>query len=106
RFFVSEIIREKIFNNYHQEIPYSSEVVVEEFRESEDIIRIQAVIHVIRESQKGILIGHKGEKIKKVGIEARIDSEAFFGKKVFLGLVVKVTKDWRDKSQNLKKFGY
>ncbi|MGD9992358.1 MAG: GTPase Era [Salinivirgaceae bacterium] len=106
RFFVQEIIREKIFFNYQKEIPYSCEVNVEEFKEEESIIRIRALIYVARESQKGIIIGHKGSALKKTGMAARFDIEAFFEKKVFLELHVKVLKDWRDKEQNLKYFGY
>jgi GTP-binding protein Era len=106
RFFASEIIREKILMNYQKEIPYSAEVEIESFREEESIIRIRALIHVIRDSQKGIVIGHRGEKLKKTGTEARLDMEDFFGKKVFLEMYVKVTKDWRDKAQELKRFGY
>jgi GTP-binding protein Era len=106
RFFASEIIREKILMNYQKEIPYSAEVEIESFKEEQSIIRIRALIHVTRESQKGIVIGHKGEKLKKTGTEARLDMEEFFGKKVFLELYVKVTKDWRDKPQELKRFGY
>ncbi len=106
RFFVQEIIREKIFLNYQKEIPYSCEVNVEEFKEEEHIIKIRAQIYVTRETQKGILIGHKGSALKKTGTAARIDIEAFFEKKVFLELHVKVLKDWRDKEQNLKYFGY
>jgi GTP-binding protein Era len=106
RFFASEIIREKILMNYQKEIPYSAEVEIESFREEESIIRIRALIHVIRDSQKGIVIGHRGEKLKKTGTEARLDMEDFFGKKVFLEMYVKVTKDWRDKPQELKRFGY
>ncbi len=106
RFFASEIIREKILMNYQKEIPYSAEVEIESFKEEQSIIRIRALIHVTRESQKGIVIGHKGEKLKKTGTEARLDMEEFFGKKVFLELYVKVTKDWRDKTQELKRFGY
>ena len=106
RFFASEIIREKILMNYQKEIPYSAEVEIESFKEEEKIIRIRALIHVTRDSQKGIVIGHKGEKLKKTGTEARLDMEEFFGKKVFLELYVKVTKDWRDKPQELKRFGY
>jgi GTP-binding protein Era len=106
RFFVSEIIREKILNNYRKEIPYSVEVEVEEFKETEKLLRIRATINVIRSSQKGILIGHKGQALKKTGTEAREDIEDFFGKKVFLELFVKVSKDWRDKEKNLKDFGY
>lgn len=106
RFFASEIIREKILMNYQKEIPYSAEVEIESFKEEEKIIRIRALIHVERDSQKGIVIGHKGEKLKKTGTEARHDMEEFFGKKVFLELYVKVTKDWRDKPVELKRFGY
>jgi GTPase len=106
RFFVSEIIREKILNNYQKEIPYSVEVEVEEFKETEKLLRINATINVIRPSQKGIIIGHKGQALKKTGTEAREDIEDFFEKKVFLELFVKVTKDWRDKERNLKDFGY
>lgn len=106
RFIVSEIIREKILLNYKQEIPYSTEVVIESFKESEDIIRIEAIIYVSRESQKGIIIGHKGEALKRVGTHARQDTETFFGKKVYLGLYVKVKKDWRDNQNILKQFGY
>ncbi|MBE9469476.1 MAG: GTPase Era [Bacteroidetes bacterium] len=106
RFFVSEIIREKILLNYKKEVPYSTEVSVEEFKEEDDIIKIRAIIFVIRDSQKGIIIGHKGAAIKKVGTEARLDIEKFFSKKVFLELFVKVDKDWRDKPNELKRFGY
>lgn len=106
RFFASEIIREKILLNYQKEIPYCSEVEIESFAEEAKIIRIRALIHITRESQKGIIIGHKGEKLKKTGREARIDMEDFFGKKVFLELYVKVTKDWREKPRELKRFGY
>jgi GTP-binding protein Era len=106
RFFASEIIREKILVNYQKEIPYSAEVEIESFKEEKNIIRIRALIHVTRDSQKGIVIGHKGEKLKKTGTEARKDMEEFFGQKVFLELYVKVTKDWRDKPLVLKKFGY
>jgi len=106
RFFASEIVREKIFVNYHKEIPYSVEVETEEFKEDEDIIRIRAVIHVLRETQKVIIIGNKGADLKKTGTQARVDLEKFFGKKVFLELFVKVSKDWRDKDVKLKGFGY
>ncbi len=106
RFFVNEIIREKILINYDKEIPYSVEVEVEEFKEEPKIIRIMAVINVERTSQKGIIIGHQGNALKKVGTEARLDLEAFFGKKVFLKLYVKVAKDWRNKEKSLKNFGY
>jgi len=106
RFFVQEIVREKILLNYDKEIPYSTEVEVEEFVESEKIIRIRALIHVNRDSQKGIIIGHKGAALKKVGIESRKDIEAFFGKQVHIEFFVKVSKDWRDKAYDLKRFGY
>jgi len=106
RFFVQEIIREKIFLNYKKEIPYSVEVVVEEFIEEEKIIRIRAIIYVSRDSQKGIIIGHKGSALKRVGTQARVDIEKFFEKQIFLETHVKVLKDWRDKESNLKSFGY
>ncbi|MCQ2203464.1 MAG: GTPase Era [Bacteroidales bacterium] len=106
RFFVNEIIREKILLYYKKEIPYSVEVEVEEFVEQEDRVDIRAVIHVARDSQKGIIIGHQGVAIKKLGMLARRDIERFLDKKVFLSLYVKVTKDWRDKEFNLKQFGY
>lgn len=106
RFFVSEIIREKILTNYQKEVPYSTEVEVESFKEEERLIKVQALIYVARQSQKGILIGHEGKMLKKVGTEARKDMEVFFGKKIFLELYVKVKKDWRDSEDELKKFGY
>lgn len=106
RFFVNEIIREKILLYYKKEIPYSVEVEVEEFKESADRVDIRAVIHVARESQKGIIIGHQGVALKKLGTIARRDIERFLDKKVFLQLFVKVTKDWRDKDRILKQFGY
>jgi GTP-binding protein Era len=106
RFFASEILREKILVNYKKEVPYSVEVEIESFREEEKLTRIRAVIHVVRDSQKGILIGHRGSMLKKVGTEARHDMENFFGKKIFLELYVKVTKDWRDKPAMLRRFGY
>ena len=106
RFFVSEIIREKILMNYQKEIPYSTEVVVESFKEDEKIIRIEAVIYVERDSQKGIIIGHKGEAIKKTGTQARTDCETFFGKHIHLELFVKVDKDWRTNDNRLKRYGY
>ena len=106
RFFVSEIIREKILTTYQKEIPYSTEVEVQSFKEEEHLIRIEAEIYVTRQSQKGILIGHEGKMLKKVGTEARKDMEAFFGKKIFISLFVKVKKDWRDSEQELKRFGY
>ena len=106
RFFVSETIREKILKYYKKEIPYSVEIAVEEFFDEEDIIKIRAIIFVARESQKGIIIGHKGRALKKVGTLARRDMEAFFQKKIFLDLYVKVNKDWRDDDKQLKRFGY
>jgi len=106
RFFVTEIIREKILMNYDKEIPYSVEVEVEQFEEDDRLIRINAVIYAERDSQKGILIGHGGKSLKKVGTEARKDMEVFFDKKVFLELFVKVEKDWRSKDLKLKSFGY
>lgn len=106
RFFVDEIIREKILLNYDKEIPYSVEVEVEKFEEEERLIRINAVIYVERDSQKGIIIGKGGKSLKKVGSEARYDLEAFFGKKIFLELYVKVEKDWRNKENKLRYFGY
>ena len=106
RFFASEIIREKIFLNYSQEIPYSCEVSIEEFKEGEERYDISAVIYVMRDSQKGILIGKGGKALKKVGTEARIDMEDFFQKKVFLSLFVKVDPDWRENRKELKRFGY
>ena len=106
RFIVSEIIREKILQNYQKEIPYSSEVTVEEFKEEEKIIRIKSVIFVERLTQKGIIIGHKGEALKKTATEARLEMEKFFGKKVFLECFVKVQKDWRNNDYNLQNFGY
>jgi GTP-binding protein Era len=106
RFFASEIIREKIFKNYKKEIPYSTEVVMEDFKEDTDIIRMRATIFVERNSQKGILIGEKGKMLKKVGIEARQDLEEFFSKKVHLETFVKVEPDWRKNKLKLRKFGY
>lgn len=106
RFFVTEIIREKLLLDYDKEVPYSSEVIVEKFEEKENAIHIMAVIYVERDSQKGIIIGKGGEKIKKVGIAARHDIEKFFGKKVFLELFVKVEKDWRNREKKLREFGY
>jgi GTP-binding protein Era len=103
---VSEIIREKILMIYKKEVPYSVEVDVETFVEEDNIIRIRSIIYVARESQKGILIGHKGDKLKRVGIDSRKEIEAFFEKQVFLELYVKVNKDWRDDAQKLKKLGY
>ena len=106
RFFVTEIIREKLLLNYDKEVPYSTEVLVEKFDENETGIHIMAVIYVERDSQKGIIIGKNGEKIKRVGIEARHDIEKFFGKKVYLQLFVKVEKDWRNRENKLRSFGY
>lgn len=106
RFFISEIIREKIFMMYHEEIPYSSEVVVEEFKEEEKITRIRAIIYVMREGQQGIIIGKGGLALKRTGTKAREEIELFLGKKVFLELVVKVEKDWRDNEKRLRRFGY
>lgn len=106
RFFVSEIIREKIFLYYTKEIPYSSEVVVESFKDEPEIIRISAVVHVERESQKAILLGHKGAALKKMATAARRDIEGFLGKHVYIEIFVKVSKDWRNNPKDLKKFGY
>lgn len=106
RFFVSEIVREKVLTHYEKEIPYSVEVQVESFKEESDIIRIQAVINVIRESQKGIIIGRQGQALKKLGSDARKELEAFFGKKIYLEIFVKVSKDWRDNKNRLRGFGY
>jgi GTP-binding protein Era len=106
RFFVNEIIREKILLNYDKEIPYAVEIETEEFKEDDDIIRIRAVIMVERDTQKGIIIGHKGAAIKKVGMQAREDLEKFFGKKIFIETYVKVNKDWRSNERQLRRFGY
>ncbi len=106
RFFVEEIVREKIFLNYKKEVPYSTEVVVSEFKEDNKIIRIRAEIFVERKSQKGIIIGHQGKALKKVGVEARQDLEKFFAKQVHLETHVKVEADWRHKEFKLKGFGY
>ena len=106
RFFVSEIIREKLLLYYQKEIPYSCEVAVESYEEKEGVDSIRAIIYVERESQRAILIGHQGKSIKKVGIEARKDIEEFTGKKCFLNLYVKVMKDWRNSDRALKQFGY
>ncbi|WP_305333990.1 GTPase Era [Duncaniella muris] len=106
RFFVAEIIREKILTLYDKEIPYSVEVIVEKFEEKENSIHIMAVIYVERDSQKGIIIGHQGSKIKKVGMEARKDIEKFFDKSVFLELFVKVEPNWRNRENKLRSFGY
>lgn len=106
RFFVTEIIREKILLYYQKEIPYAVEVIVELFKEEQDLIHIKALIVVERDSQKGIIIGHRGQALKKVGAMARKDIERFFGKKVFLEMYVKVEKDWRNRDNLLKNFGY
>ncbi|MGB5171171.1 GTPase Era [Eudoraea sp.] len=106
RFFVNEIIREKILEHYKKEIPYSVEIETEEFLEDEDIIRIRAVIMVERDSQKGIIIGHKGNALKRVGIAARKDLEKFFDKQVHIELFVKVNKNWRSSARQLRRFGY
>ena len=106
RFFASEIIREKILLNYDKEIPYSCEIAIESYKEEPTIDRISATIFVARNSQKGIVIGHKGERLKRVGQAARHDLEAFLGKKVFLELYVKVMEDWRNNDNQLKRFGY
>ena len=106
RFFVTEIIREKILNNYKKEIPYSVEIEIESYKEQDKIVHIRALIHVTKESQKGIIIGHRGQMLKKTGTDARKDIEDFIGKQVYLEIYVKVTKDWRDRPGVLKKFGY
>ena len=106
RFFVNESIRKSILQHYEKEIPYAVEVVTESFKEEDQIIRIRAVILVERETQKGIIIGHKGEQLKKVGMSARKDLASFFGKKIHIELYVKVEKNWRSNSQQLKRFGY
>jgi GTP-binding protein Era len=106
RFFAAEIIREKIFKNYSQEIPYSTEVGIEDFKDEPNILRLRATIFVERDSQKGIVIGKAGSLLKKVGTEARLDMESFFGKKVFLETHVKVAADWRKQKDKLRLFGY
>ena len=106
RFFVNETIREKILKLYKKEVPYAVEIETESFKEEENIIRIRSVIMVERDTQKGIIIGHKGSSLKKVGTEARKDLEKFFGKKVFLELYVKVNKNWRSSNRELRRFGY
>ena len=106
RFFASEIIREKILTNYDKEIPYCCEIEIDSYKEEENIDRISATIYVARDSQKGIVIGHKGEKLKRVGKQAREDMEQFLGKKVFLQLFVKVNDDWRNSDRQLRRFGY
>ena len=106
RFFASEILREKILENYTKEIPYCTEVVIESFQESEELYSIEAVINVVRESQKGIIIGKKGAALKRVGTQARKEMENFFEKKVFLKIFVKVDPSWRENKKELKRFGY
>ncbi len=106
RFFVTEIVREKILMTYDKEVPYATQVIVEKFDESDTAIHIMTVIYVERDTQKGIIIGHQGRKLKHVGIEARKDIEKFFEKKVFLELYVKVEKDWRNQESKLRAFGY
>jgi len=106
RFLAAEIVREKIFMNYRQEIPYACEVEVDSFKDEEKLLRINAVVYVERASQKGIVIGPKGAGLKKVGIEARKDLEAFFGKQVMLTLFVKVKENWRNDDRMLRYFGY
>ncbi len=106
RFFVSEIIREKILLQFDKEIPYSVEVAIDAFKETDRLTSITANVHVLRESQKAIIIGHNGAAIKKLGIAARRDIEAFLGKHIYLELSVKVTKEWRDDDKQLKRFGY
>jgi GTPase len=106
RFFISEIVREQILKNYQKEIPYSVEVSVDSFKEEAKIVHIRCVIHVARESQKGILIGHQGKALKKIGIEARKEMEKFLEKQVFIELHVKVSKNWRDNDLQLGRFGY
>ena len=106
RFFVNETIREKILMHYSKEIPYSVEIETEEFIEDEKIIRIRALIMVERDTQKGIIIGHKGEALKRVGVESRADLEKFFGKQIHIEMYVKVNKNWRSNTNMLKRFGY
>jgi GTP-binding protein Era len=106
RFFASEIIREKILLNYDKEIPYCCEIEIDTYKEEPTIDRIAANIYVARPSQKGIVIGHKGERLKRVGQQAREDMERFLGKKVFLQLFVKVQEDWRNNERQLRRFGY
>ncbi|MFK8037124.1 MAG: GTPase Era [Crocinitomicaceae bacterium] len=106
RFFISEIIREKIFEQYKKEIPYSTQVEIEEYKEELKIVRIRAIIYVERKTQKGIIIGHQGVKLKHVGIDARKDMEKFIGKQVFLEMFVKVDENWRQNDNKLEKHGY
>jgi len=106
KFFAGEFIREKLFQNYREEVPYSTEVEIESFKEGSRLIKISAVIYVERDSQKGIIIGNKGEAIKRTGTEARLEMEKFFGRRIFLELFVKVRKEWRNNETILKNFGY
>ncbi|MCC5927866.1 MAG: GTPase Era [Cyclobacteriaceae bacterium] len=106
RFFAAEILREKILDNYKKEVPYSCEVLIEEFLEDETLIKMRAIIYVERSTQRAILLGHQGERIKKTGTEARLDMEAFFGKKVFLEQYIKVEPNWRSNEKKLNRFGY
>lgn len=106
RFFISEIIREKILLNYKKEIPYAAEVAIDQYKEEDRLVRISAIIYVTRETQKAIILGHQGNAIKKTATAARLDIEDFIGKKVFLEITVKVSKDWRDNENTLKRFGY
>ena len=106
RFFISEIIREKILLNFSQEVPYSTEVTIDSFTEEKHLTKVSATIHVTRDSQKGILLGHQGTAIKKLGTEARRDIESFLGEHIFLDLRVKVAKDWREDDRALRRFGY
>ncbi len=106
RFFISEIIREKILLNFKKEIPYSAEISIEEYKETDDRVDIRATLYVLRESQKSIILGHNGSAIKRLGIDSRKDIEAFIGKHVYLDLSVKVNKDWRESENALKRFGY
>ncbi len=106
RFFINETIREKILLHYKKEIPYAVEIETEEFLEEDDIIRVRAVIMVERDTQKGIIIGHKGSALKRIGVEARKDLEAFFGKQIHLETYVKVNKNWRSNQNQLRRFGY
>lgn len=106
RFFAAEMIREKIFTNYKKEVPYSCEVVITSFKETDDLIKVMSEIYVERSTQRAILLGHKGERIKKVGTEARLEMEKFFGKKIYLEQYIKVEPDWRQKKAKLTNFGY
>ena len=106
RFFISEILREKILLNYKKEVPYSAEVAVDQYKEEGNLVRISTIIYVSRESQKAIILGHQGQAIKRIATAARLDIEEFIGSKVFLEITVKVSKDWRDDEKTLKHFGY